>query len=122
MPLSNSNTDYLRAALLMLAVIQVVMLTSLHFGLAPHPPRTIPLFAMAPFLAVSIGVTLCAMQLVETRIGKALAIVAALAALLSYGPQKYVDPAFAEIWIAVIAAQVAVVAIFAITFLGARKA
>lgn len=104
-------TKALDAACLMLALIQAVMLASLWFGVAPHPPRAIPLFAMAPFLAVSIGTALCARVLIEHLSGRILAGVAAALALLSFGPQKYIDPAFAEIWIAVIAAQLCVIVI-----------
>ncbi len=101
----------LDAACLMLAVIQGVMLASLWFGVAPHPPRAIPLFAMAPFLAVSIGTALMARVLISERIGQFLASLAAAMALLSFGPQKYFDPAFDEIWVAVIASQLTVISI-----------
>ncbi|QGY00038.1 hypothetical protein EI983_17895 [Roseovarius faecimaris] len=99
------------AACLMLITVQGIMLASLYFDVAPHPPRVIPLFAMPPFLAVSIGTALCAMRLTGTRMGNILAGLAALFALLSFGPQKYFDPAFPEIWIAVIASQLSVLAI-----------
>jgi hypothetical protein len=102
------TTKALDAACLMLALIQAVMLASLWFGVAPHPPRAIPLFAMAPFLAVSIGTALCARVLITDMAGRVLAGLAAAMALLSFGPQKYVDPAFGEIWIAVVTAQLCV--------------
>ena len=101
----------LDAGCLMLAIIQGVMLASLWFDVAPHPPRAIPLFAMAPFLAVSIGIALCARVLLTHKAGPILAGLAALLALLSFGPQKYFDAAFGEIWIAVIASQITVLAI-----------
>lgn len=101
------HPGYIRSACLMLAVIQVVMLASLYFDVAPHPPRAIAPFAMAPFLAVSIGLCLCAMQLADTLPGRVLAGLSVFCALLSFGPQKYVDPSFSEIWVAVIAAQIA---------------
>lgn len=101
----------LDAACLMLAVIQMAMLASLYFGVEPHPPRSIPLFAMPPFLGVSIGTALCARVLLGGTAGHVLAGVTAFFALLSFGPQKYLDPAFGEIWIAVIASQLAVLAI-----------
>ncbi|MFK7940345.1 MAG: hypothetical protein AB8B82_13280 [Roseovarius sp.] len=108
----------LDAACLMLAIVQTVMLASLWFGVAPHPPRTIPLFAMAPFLAVAIGTAMAARVLITEMAGRILAGIAAAFALLSFGPQKYIDPAFAEIWIAVIAAQLCVLAIFYALFTG----
>lgn len=112
------DTKILDAACLMLAVIQGVMLASLWFGVAPHPPRAIPLFAMAPFLAVAIGTALAARVLIAERAGRILAALAALFALLSFGPQKFVDPAFGEIWIAVIGAQAAILAIACALFAG----
>lgn len=99
------------AACTMLITVQGLMLASLYFGVEPHPPRAIPLFAMPPFLAVSIGTALCAMRLSDTRAGRILAGLTAGFALLSFGPQKYLDPAFPEIWIAVIASQLAVLGI-----------
>lgn len=114
------DPEILRAACLMLAVIQVVMLASLYFGVAPHPPQAIPLFALPPFLAVSIGLALCAMQLAERLTGRILAGLAGLCALLSFGPQKYFDAAFPEIWIAVVSAQFAVLLII-VQLVMARK-
>ena len=99
------------AACTMLIVVQGLMLASLYFDVDPHPPRTIPLFALPPFLAVSIGTALCALRLAGTRAGDVLAALTAAFALLSFGPQKYFDPAFPEIWIAVIASQLAILAI-----------
>ena len=43
--------------------------------------------------------------------GKLLVLAACLLAALSYGPQKYVDPAFAQVWPAVAAAQIAMIAL-----------
>ncbi len=101
----------IETACTMLVVVQGVMLASLYFGVEPHPPRAIPLFAMPPFLAVSIGTALCAIRLSQTRAGHIFAGLTAGFALLSFGPQKYVDPAFPEIWIAVVASQMAVLGI-----------
>lgn len=111
MPQPDTRADLIAAACLVLAVIQGVMLASLFAGIAPHPPRAIPLFAMPPFLSVSIGTALAACLLAHRPTGQRLAIPAALFALLSFGPQKYLDPAFPEIWIAVIASQAAVLTI-----------
>ncbi|WP_371225102.1 hypothetical protein [Roseovarius sp. 2305UL8-3] len=101
----------IETACTMLAVVQGAMLASLYFGVEPHPPRTIPLFAMPPFLAVSIGLALCAIRLSTLRAGRVFAGLSAVCALLSFGPQKYFDAAFPDIWIAVIASQLAVLAI-----------
>lgn len=110
------------AACTMLVVVQGIMLASLYFDVAPHPPRTIPFFAMPPFLAVSIGTALCAMRLVGSRAGDVIAALAAFFALLSFGPQKYFDPAFPEIWIAVIASQISILAIIYALIVQRRKA
>lgn len=113
--MTNTDTQFQTAgaASLFLAIVQGVMLAALFFKLPPHPPTTIPLFAMAPFLGVSIALALCATRLTQqgNRAGLGVAGLAALCALISFGPQKYVDPAFAQIWIAVIGCQLAVVAI-----------
>ena len=116
------QTRTIRPACSMLIVVQGVMLTSLYFGVAPHPPRTIPLFALPPFLAVSIGTAVCAMQLADSGAGRILAGLAACFALLSFGPQKYFDPAFPEIWIAVIASQIAVLCIVYALIAGRQNA
>ncbi|MGI9464412.1 MAG: hypothetical protein ACR2OM_10750, partial [Aestuariivirgaceae bacterium] len=47
----------------------------------------------------------------DTTAGRVLSVLAALMALLSYGPQKYLDAQFALIWPAVIAGQVAAAAL-----------
>ncbi len=101
------------AALWTLIVLQGVMLAALFAGVAPHPPRTIALFAMAPFLAASIACAAAALNLGTALWGRVLSGLAAVMALLSFGPQKYFDPAFPEIWPAVIAAQLAALAIAA---------
>lgn len=98
----------LRAALAVLITLQVLMLGSLFAGVAPHPPVAIKPFALAPFLSASIATTLAAVIMAErARAGSVLSGLAVLMALVSFGPHKYVDPAFALIWPAVIAAQVA---------------
>lgn len=99
----------MQAALLILAMLQALMLLALLAGLAPHPPRVTPLFAMGPFLSASIAIAVAGIVLTGTP-GRFPAFVSALAALLalvSYGPQKWIDPAIPEIWPAVLLGQVA---------------
>ncbi|GGF42340.1 hypothetical protein SAMN05216376_10516 [Mameliella alba] len=97
-----------RAALATLFILQAVMLGALYAGVPPHPPQAIPLFAMAPFLGAALGLCAAAYLLADqSRTGGVLAALAALAALVSFGPQKYVDPAFPMIWPAVVTAQAA---------------
>ncbi len=100
------------AALVALIILQTVMLFALFTGTAPHPPETIPLGGMAPFLSMSLSAAIAALILgPDTRAGLALAGLAALAAAVSFGPQKYGDPAFSLVWPAVITGQVAILAL-----------
>ena len=68
---------------------------------------------MAPFLGASIAVTVAALMLggVDSLIGRVTSATAVLLALLSFGPQKWLDPSIGRIWPAVLLAQVAVVVI-----------
>jgi len=105
------DTRFANACLAALIVLQLVMLGALFAQSAPHPPATISLFAIAPFLATSMSVAFAAILAgpLETRTGCILSIGASVIALLSYGPQKYFDAQFELIWPAVIAGQVAAV-------------
>lgn len=109
-----SEPRSISAALSVLIILQLVMLGALYAQVPPHPPATIPLFAIAPFLAVALATAAAALIVgpVAGRTGRALSLLAALMAMLSFGPQKYVDPQFPMIWPAVLAAQVAVIAVF----------
>lgn len=97
-----------RPALIGLAVLQVLMFFALLVGSAPHPPRITPLFAMGPFLSASVALCLAVLSLPSGagRLSAVLSGLAALMALLSYGPQKWTDPNIAEIWPAVLLGQV----------------
>lgn len=111
--MTSPRTRHAMAALSTLIVLQVTMLGALFAQSAPHPPATIPLFAIAPFLAAALSAATAAIVLgpLDTIAGRILSVLAALMALLSYGPQKYLDAQFALIWPAVIAGQVAAVAV-----------
>lgn len=110
-----SESRSISAALSVLIILQLVMLGALYAQVPPHPPATIPLFAIAPFLAVALATAAAALIVgpVASRTGKALSLLAALMAMLSFGPQKYLDPQFPLIWPAVLAAQIAVIAVLA---------
>ncbi|OWU85659.1 hypothetical protein ATO6_01645 [Oceanicola sp. 22II-s10i] len=100
------------AALAALVLLQLVMLGALYAGVPPHPPQATPVFGIAPFLGAAVAA--CAASLVlgtGTRAGRGLAGLAALMALASFGPQKYLDAQFPLIWPAVIAAQISVLTI-----------
>lgn len=115
-----------QAALSVLIVLQLVMLGALYAQIPPHPPRAIPLFALAPFLGASIAIAGAAMVLGGTRtgLGTAMGILAAFLALVSFGPHKWLDPAIGEIWPAVLVVEIAVIVLAAEAYLGrsARKA
>lgn len=110
------------AALSALILLQIIMLSALYAGIRPHPPVATPLFGIAPFLGASISVTVAAMivQPLTSSAGRGLSVLAALMALVSFGPQKYFDAQFALIWPAVILGQIAVLVIF-LRVLGASR-
>ncbi len=100
---------YAIAALATLILLQIVMLTALYAGIGPHPPAAIPLFGIAPFIGASVSIALSAIILgpLANFAGRALSLLAALAALVSFGPQKYLDAQFGLIWPAVVVGQFA---------------
>lgn len=108
------------AAITALVILQLVMLGALYAGVPPHPPAVIPLFAIAPFLAVALATAAAALITgpLESKVGRALSLLAALMAMLSFGPQKYLDPQFPLIWPAVLSAQVAAIVIVVLVLRG----
>jgi hypothetical protein len=117
------RTRQANAALAALIVLQLTMLGALFAQSAPHPPATIPLFGIAPFLAAALSAAAAAITIgpLSTAPGRILSVLAALMALLSYGPQKYLDAQFDLIWPAVIAGQVAAVAVIVLVACAAMK-
>ncbi|WP_157017173.1 hypothetical protein [Mesorhizobium xinjiangense] len=111
-----------QAALLALIILQVVMLAALYTQTPPHPPRAISLFALGPFLGASTAIAAAAMMLgaTATRQGMIASILAAAFALISFGPQKWIDPAIGEIWPAVFVAEVAAAVLIVEAFLRKR--
>ena len=101
------------AALSVLIVLQLVMLSALYAGVAPHPPLATPLFGMAPFIGASVSAALAAVICGPTSrpAGRMLAGLAVALALVSFGPQKYLDPQIALIWPAVVTGQIAALAL-----------
>ena len=111
-----------RAALAALAIIHLLMLGALYSQTAPHPPLSIALFGLGPFLSATVAVMAAAWIMAERpRSGPALAVLAAVLAALSLGPHKYVDPAFPLIWPAVLAGQIAALSVFAQLFAGRKS-
>lgn len=111
---SEKSERQILAALASLIILQLVMLFALYFKSPPHPPETIVLFAIGPYLACSFCVAIAAIFVgpLTDMTGKMLSIAAAIMALLSFGPQKYFDAQFGLIWPAVVAGQVAACVIF----------
>lgn len=103
------QTTATKAALITLIILQTIMLLALFTRTEPHPPLTIPLFAMAPFLSAALSAATVALLLNADQkpSGQLFCLLAVVMALVSFGPQKYLDPAFPVIWPAVIGAQIA---------------
>ena len=110
---SHGGNGYAEAAITALLVLTGAMLLAMFTRTEPHPPLEVEPFALGPFFAASlaIGVAAYGLMVRGMRLALPIALLFALTALVSYGPQKYVDPAFPKIWPAVIVAQVAVVVI-----------
>lgn len=98
-----------QAALACLILLQAVMLASLYAGVAPHPPAKTPLFGIGPFIGAALSAAVAALIVGPSRssAGRLLAALSALAALVSFGPQKYLDPQIPLIWPAVLSGQLA---------------
>lgn len=94
-------------AIAALLVLQTVMLFAMFTQAPPHPPYVVAPFGMGPFLGVSLAVCVAALMRMPGRSGAILALLAGALAMVSYGPQKWFDAAFGEVWPAVIAAQLA---------------
>ena len=110
---SPAGDSYTAAAMSALLVLTGAMLLAMFTRTEPHPPLEVDPFALGPFLAASLAIGAAAYGLTVRgmRFAMATAVLFALTALVSYGPQKYVDPAFPRIWPAVIVAQVAIAVI-----------
>lgn len=125
-PASPHASSRLSAAALFMAVVQLAMLGALYTETPPHPPLTVAPFAIAPMLSSSIGLSLALAWLAargDLAAARWLSLPVVILALVSYGPQKYFDPAFPHIWIAVIPMQIALlsVAILAVAPMRDRK-
>lgn len=111
--MSRSGDGYPAAAIMVLLVLTGTMLFALFTRTEPHPPLEVEPFALGPFLAASLATGAAAYGLMVRgmRFATTIALLFALTALVSYGPQKYVDPAFPKIWPAVIVGQFAIAVI-----------
>lgn len=117
------RADAAAAAVIVLLVLTAVMLLALVTRTPPHPPLNIPLFALGPFLGASLALGAAALHLLRqgARHAGTVAVLFAITALISFGPQKYFDPGFPQIWPAVITAQAAVAVIVGWCILGFRR-
>ncbi len=111
----DQSNRHVIAALATLILLQGIMLSALYAGIRPHPPVATPLFGIAPFLGAAMSVALAAIivQPLGSRVGCTLSVLAALMALVSFGPQKYFDAQFGLIYPAVLLGQFAALVIFA---------
>lgn len=111
------------AALATLILLQGIMLSALYAGIRPHPPIATPLFGIAPFLGAAMSIALAAIivQPLGSQAGRILSVLAALMALVSFGPQKYFDAQFGLIYPAVLLGQFAALVIFASVVKMARR-
>lgn len=105
----SKSERYALAALAVLILLQAIMLSALYAGIRPHPPLATPLFGIAPFLGASMSVSLAAIiiQPLASTAGRSVSVLGAFMALVSFGPQKYLDAQFGLIWPAVILGQFA---------------
>ena len=110
---SPAGDSYTAAAIAALLMLTGIMLLAMFTRTEPHPPLQVAPFALGPFLAASLATGAAAYGLAVRgmRFATATAVLFALTALVSYGPQKYVDPAFPKIWPAVIVAQLSIAVI-----------
>jgi len=113
---------FAQAALAALIILQGIMLSSLYAGVAPHPPAATPIAGMGPFIGAAVALAAGGLIVgLSSAAGRVLGVLAALAALLSFGPQKYFDPQFSQIWPAVMLGQVSAAVLIANTVVRARS-
>ena len=78
------------AALSVLIILQLVMLTALYAGVPPHPPVATPLFGIAPLLGAYLGAAVAAIVLGSntSRAGRllSLAVVSSLVSGARFAP------------------------------------
>ncbi len=99
------------SSLVMLAALQASMFIAMVTKTSPHPPLTVPLFALGPFLgaAIALAVGACLCGPVSSGYSRLLSWLAGLFAMVSFGPHKWFDPAFPQIWPAVLLGQLSFV-------------
>ncbi|MGI9414248.1 MAG: hypothetical protein ACR2PM_11300 [Hyphomicrobiales bacterium] len=100
----NTRNATASACIWALITLQTVMLLALFTRTAPHPPLTVPPFALGPFLgmAISLGVFAAILIARGVKFGYAAAVGFALASLVSFGPQKLLADELSRIWPAVL--------------------
>ncbi len=98
-------------ALSMLIVLQLTMLFSLFTQTPPHPPLAVPPFALGPFLGASLALAIAAIipGSIDSGAEKIMVLLATATSLVSFGPQKWLDPAIPQIWPAVLLGQIAAI-------------
>ena len=110
------------AALAALIMLQAVMLGALFTATVPHPPETIALFGIGPFVGASLAFAVAALVLgpAGSAVGRLCSLAAGLGALMSYGPQKILDAQFPLIWPTVVTGWAAILVLFWALYAGWR--
>ena len=114
--MNTSKERLATAAATTLIILQTVMLLSLYSKTFPHPPETVAPFGIAPFLGASLSFAAIALifRPTQDRMGRIFGVLAALSALVSYGPQKYFDAQIGFIWPSVLIGQLAAVTLIVV--------
>lgn len=94
-------------ALMVILGIHAMMTASFLFQIPPHPPLETPAFGMGPFLGAAIVVILLAMTTPAGTRARGLDILVVLLTAVSFGPQKWLDPALPLIWPSLVTVQAA---------------
>ena len=112
-----------RSCLWALVTLHLVMLAAMVTRTVPHPPLTIPLFALGPFFGAVLGIA--AFSISQLKAGSSLGLVSALLvaalSLISFGPQKLIAPEIGQVWPPVPTGLAAAFALPVITYLGLRE-
>ena len=116
------SSEAAKTALATLAILQTVMLFAMMTRTEPHPPFAIVLFGLGPFLSLSLSLTAAAWLLgAGTNASSRIAcLLAAAAALISFGPQKWGDPMIGQIWPAVLSGEIAAATLIIVALVGAK--
>ena len=105
-----SGNGYIAAAIMVQLVLAGALLLALFTRTEPHLPLEVDPFALGPFLAASLatGAAAYCLMIRGRRFATPITLLFALTALVFHGPQKYADPEFPRIGLAMIVVQLAI--------------